>query len=50
MESNGKQLSIFSLGGINEIGKNMYVIQYDDDIIVIDAGGNFLMRHYWELI
>lgn len=41
MESNGKQLSIFSLGGINEIGKNMYVIQYGDDIIVIDAGGKF---------
>ncbi|MCM3246173.1 ribonuclease J [Cytobacillus oceanisediminis] len=41
MESNGKQLSIFSLGGINEIGKNMYVIQYDDDIVVIDAGGKF---------
>ncbi|WP_226618113.1 ribonuclease J [Cytobacillus firmus] len=41
MESIGKQLSLFSLGGINEIGKNMYVIQYDDDIIVIDAGGKF---------
>ena len=41
MESNGKQLSIFSLGGINEIGKNMYVIQYHNDIVVIDAGGKF---------
>lgn len=34
-------LSIFALGGINEIGKNMYVIQYADDIIVIDCGGKF---------
>ena len=23
------KLSIFALGGINEIGKNMYVVQYD---------------------
>lgn len=34
-------LSVFALGGINEIGKNMYVIQYADDIIVIDCGSKF---------
>jgi ribonuclease J len=34
-------LSIFALGGINEIGKNMYVVQYADDIIIIDCGGKF---------
>ncbi|WP_353050094.1 ribonuclease J [Bacillus sp. ISL-41] len=34
-------LSIFALGGINEIGKNMYVVQYEDDIFVIDCGGKF---------
>jgi ribonuclease J len=34
-------LSIFALGGINEIGKNMYVIQYGDDMIVIDCGAKF---------
>ncbi|MGG1396785.1 ribonuclease J [Bacillus salipaludis] len=34
-------LSIFALGGINEIGKNMYVIQYGDDIVIIDCGGKF---------
>ena len=34
-------LSIFALGGINEIGKNMYVIQYEDDIVVIDCGAKF---------
>ncbi len=26
------------LGGVNEIGKNMYVLRYNDDIIVVDAG------------
>jgi len=34
-------LSIFALGGINEIGKNMYVLQYSDDIVVIDCGSKF---------
>jgi ribonuclease J len=31
-------LSIFALGGVGEIGKNMYVLEYGDDLIVIDAG------------
>ncbi|MGO4183701.1 ribonuclease J [Paenibacillus sp. MCAF9] len=35
------KLSIFALGGVFEIGKNMYVIQYADDIIVIDCGSKF---------
>lgn len=34
-------LSFFALGGINEIGKNMYVIQYGEDIVVIDCGAKF---------
>jgi len=35
------QLSIFALGGLNEIGKNMYAIQYRNTIIVIDCGNKF---------
>jgi len=34
----GDKLKIFSLGGLNEIGKNMTVLEYGDDIIVIDCG------------
>jgi len=34
-------LSVFALGGVYEIGKNMYVIQYADDIIIIDCGSKF---------
>ena len=34
-------MSIFALGGINEIGKNMYAIQYADDIVLIDCGAKF---------
>ncbi|PTX58640.1 ribonuclease J [Melghirimyces profundicolus] len=32
------KLSIFALGGLDEIGKNMYVVRYGDDIAVVDAG------------
>jgi ribonuclease J len=41
MSAEGQPLSIVALGGVNEIGKNMYVLQYDDDIIVIDCGSKF---------
>ncbi|SEM00158.1 ribonuclease J [Paenisporosarcina quisquiliarum] len=41
MNTENKKVSIFALGGINEIGKNMYVIQSDDDIVVIDCGSKF---------
>ncbi|WP_373231166.1 ribonuclease J [Cohnella sp.] len=34
-------LSIFALGGVNEIGKNMYAVQYLNDIVVIDCGSKF---------
>jgi ribonuclease J len=36
--ANGPALSIIPLGGIGEIGMNSTVIEYGDDIIVIDAG------------
>ncbi|MBD1373489.1 ribonuclease J [Hazenella sp. IB182357] len=32
------KLQIFALGGLDEIGKNMYVVQYGNDIVVIDSG------------
>ncbi|MFN2187352.1 MAG: ribonuclease J [Candidatus Promineifilaceae bacterium] len=32
------KLRIVPLGGLGEIGKNMTVIEYDDDIIIVDAG------------
>lgn len=32
------KLKVFSLGGLNEIGKNLYVLEYEDDIILIDCG------------
>ncbi len=32
------KIKVFGLGGLNEIGKNMYVIEVDKDILVLDAG------------
>lgn len=39
------KIKIFSLGGLNENGKNMYVIEVDKDIIVIDAGLKYADEH-----
>jgi ribonuclease J len=35
------KLKIISLGGLNEVGKNITVLEYKDDIIVIDCGIGF---------
>ena len=32
------KIKIFALGGLNENGKNMYIVNVDEDIFVFDAG------------
>lgn len=41
MENERKAVSLIPLGGLGEIGKNMMVLEYGEDIIVIDAGVMF---------
>lgn len=38
---NKEPTKIFALGGLEEIGKNMYGIEYKDDLIIIDCGIKF---------
>jgi len=33
-----QKIQIIPLGGMGEIGKNMTVVRFGDDIIVIDSG------------
>ena len=35
------KLKIIALGGLNEIGKNLTVYEYENDIIIVDAGLGF---------
>ncbi len=37
-EKQMSKIKIFALGGLNENGKNMYVVNVDEDIFVFDAG------------
>lgn len=33
-----EKIRVFALGGVGEVGKNMYVVEVDEDIFVLDAG------------
>ncbi|HZS14918.1 MAG TPA: ribonuclease J [Candidatus Dormibacteraeota bacterium] len=37
-EAGTGRLTIVPLGGLGEIGRNMLAVQYEDDIVVVDAG------------
>ena len=40
-KKNTSKLKVISLGGLGEIGKNITVLEYEDDIIVVDCGLGF---------
>ena len=39
--SAGSKLKVMVLGGLNEVGKNITVLEYENDIIVVDCGLGF---------
>ena len=41
MAAKKSKLKVFSLGGLDEIGKNMTVLEYGNDIMIIDCGVAF---------
>ena len=40
-DTNRAETLVVALGGLGEVGKNMYVIMHDDELIIIDAGVMF---------
>ena len=38
---NNNKLKLIPLGGLHEIGKNMTVLEYRDNIIIVDCGMTF---------
>jgi ribonuclease J len=39
------ELGIFALGGLGEVGKNMYIFDIDDQIFIVDSGILFPDEH-----
>ena len=39
------EIGIFALGGLGEVGKNMYVIDYLEQLFIIDSGILFPDEH-----
>ena len=35
---NDENIKFFALGGLGEVGKNMYVFECKDEIIIVDSG------------
>ena len=38
---------VYALGGLNEVGKNMYVYEHEDEILIVDCGVMFPDETMW---
>src|SRR3954451_22043676 len=41
LESTPNKVRVIPLGGLGEVGKNMTVLEYGDDILIVDVGVAF---------
>ena len=50
MKKENESVKVFALGGVGEIGKNMYCVEIDSEIFIVDAGLMFREMKCLELI